>query len=521
MANILQFKRGSGYPGDVFYAGEPVFDESGQILIIGDALGVGAGAGTSIASQATYSAALEMLVQASASDSGSVRLYEDTDNGTNYVAIGASAALGSTFTLRLPDGVGGAGEILKTDGSGNLYWEAAGAGFSNFLIGDGTDTSTITDGETVTFTGGEGITANVDNGVDTVTISGEAASTTNAGIASYTTDFYFIDTWQVGVTTATASNAGIASFSSADFSVAAGGLVTLGNNIAFTDATFTNINVTGIGTIETLVVGTSASLASASVTDLTQSGIVYAGASGELTESANLTFDGTTFTLGATVGITSILDEDDFISDSATAVPTQQSVKAYVDGVDLTVVTAEGTNGTGGGGGSFNPAQTLTFSGTTDEIDVTVVGQTVTYGLPTNVSIGGSLTVNGDLRVVGTAVTFEAETLRIEDRLIELGLIDDSAPSSVTTWDSGVVFNWHDGSSALKSAVLWLDNTFVAVASSITENSGIGNTAPQVTVDGYAPILSGGLYIGGTAAGNEVINSSQQAVNLTFDGGTY
>ena len=52
--------------------------------------------------------------------------------------------------------------------------------------------------------------------------------------------------------------------------------------------------------------------------------------------SGTHTFEGTIqFTqltnFGGTVGITSILDEDDMVSDSATALATQQSIKAYVD----------------------------------------------------------------------------------------------------------------------------------------------------------------------------------------------
>ena len=50
MANRLQLKRGSGAPGNIFYAGEPMYDESGKILYVGDTGGTGTGAGSSIAS---------------------------------------------------------------------------------------------------------------------------------------------------------------------------------------------------------------------------------------------------------------------------------------------------------------------------------------------------------------------------------------------------------------------------------------------------------------------------------------
>ena len=53
---------------------------------------------------------------------GYFRLHEDTDNGTNYIALRAPAALTTNTTLLLPDGDGSANARLKTDGAGNLSW---------------------------------------------------------------------------------------------------------------------------------------------------------------------------------------------------------------------------------------------------------------------------------------------------------------------------------------------------------------------------------------------------------------
>ena len=151
---------------------------------------------------------------------------------------------------------------------------------------------------------------------------------------------------------------------------------------------------------------------------------------------------------------------------------------------------------------------------------------TVTVGLPDDVTIGNNLTVtndltvSGNLRVVGTAVTFETETVKVEDRLIELGLIAGAAPSSSTTWDTGIAFNYYE-TSAKKSALIWLNNEFMVAASEIAESADTGTADPQISVTAYAPLVSSGLYIGGITAGDEVINSSKQAVNLIFDGGTY
>ena len=61
----------------------------------------------------------------------------------------------------------------------------------------------------------------------------------------------------------------------------------------------------------------------------------------------------------------------------------------------------------------------------------------------------------------------------------------------------------------------------MAMLSEMSEVGDTGTADPQITATAYAPVAAGGLYIGGIASGNEVINSSQAAVNLTFDGGTY
>ena len=163
---------------------------------------------------------------------------------------------------------------------------------------------------------------------------------------------------------------------------------------------------------------------------------------------------------------------------------------------------------------------TLTIQGTANEVTVTESSGTVTVALPDDVTIGNDLTVNGNLNVVGTAVTFSAETTRIEDRILELGLVNGAAPSSATTWDLGVAFNYNN-SGAKKAGVVWLNNGFMAMLSELAESSDTGNADPQITATAYAPIAAGGLYLGGVASGNHIINSSGEAQNLVFDGGSY
>lgn len=55
-------------------------------------------------------------------DSSEVRLYEDTDNGTNYLSLKSPLALTSNVTLTFPASTGINRQLLSTDGSGNLSW---------------------------------------------------------------------------------------------------------------------------------------------------------------------------------------------------------------------------------------------------------------------------------------------------------------------------------------------------------------------------------------------------------------
>lgn len=54
--------------------------------------------------------------------SAEIRLYEDTDNGNNYISLKSPLALSSNFTLTLPSSAGSKNQLLSTDDSGTLSW---------------------------------------------------------------------------------------------------------------------------------------------------------------------------------------------------------------------------------------------------------------------------------------------------------------------------------------------------------------------------------------------------------------
>jgi len=98
-------------------------------------------------------------------------------------------------------------------------------------------------------------------------------------------------------------------------------------------------------------------------------------------------FDGVVYTDSLalpTTTITDILDEDNMASDSATALATQQSIKAYVDAQ----VTAQDLDFIADTGGALNidlDSETLTFTGGTG-IDTSGSGNAVTFAIDSTVA---------------------------------------------------------------------------------------------------------------------------------------
>ena len=153
-------------------------------------------------------------------------------------------------------------------------------------------------------------------------------------------------------------------------------------------------------------------------------------------------------TLGQTlVGINTILDEDDMASNSATALATQQSIKAYVDAGD----TAQDLDFFADSGGALSidlDSESLELAGTTNEITTVGAGNSVTIGLPDNVIVGNGLTVTGKstftkevgissaLTVTGIS-TFNANVHLLDDDRLRIG-------GSVGTFDGLELY--HEGS---------------------------------------------------------------------------
>ena len=104
------------------------------------------------------------------------------------------------------------------------------------------------------------------------------------------------------------------------------------------------------------------------------------------------------------------------------------------DGSGITGIAANlNFSGSTGNGTVALKTQTFTVTGTANEIETSAAGQTLTIGLPSDVTIGNNLIVNNNLTVLGTASFQNTTNLEVSDRFILL------ASGSNTAGDGGIV----------------------------------------------------------------------------------
>ncbi len=140
-----------------------------------------------------------------------------------------------------------------------------------------------------------------------------------------------------------------------------------------------------------------------------------------------------------------------------------------------------------------------------------------------NVGIASNLTVSGDLFVLGTATEVNTDTLKVQDPLIDLGLVDNGSgqlvpPSSDLNLDIGVILNWYSDS-AKKAAVYWDDSLGrVGIASDVSETNNV------LTASAYAAVEIGALWVTDCAGTSQVISctgAERFLENITVDAGTF
>jgi len=563
---VIQFKRGAfaNLPG--LQAGEPALTTDTYELYVGI---------DSTTSGNKFFGSHRYWTRESSSVGSRVNLVEGTSNGSAYVSLKSPDSLSGIVTFTMPGSDGSNGQVLTTNGSGTLSFTTLSSSLS--LSGDsGTDTLTV-GSDTLTFTGGTGISATVSDNQISYGLDAELEALssvtsaanklpyfTGSGTASVTDLSAFGRTLIDDADAATARStlnvdaAGTDNStdvtlvtSTADYLSISGQAITLGLIDLTADVSgILPLANGGIGATTAadartnlgLVIGTNvqaydaelAALASvtsaanklpyftgsgtAAVTDLSAFGRTLIDDADAATARSTLNVDAagtdnsTDVTLAGSYDYLTLsgqqitLGQVDLSTDVTGSLPNANLANSAITVSDGTNSTATALGGT------------ITFSGTSNETTVVESSGTVTIGLPDNVTVAQNLTVSGNLYVNGSTTQVNTSQTTIEDQLLELGMVDGSAPSSDLNKDLGVLFNYYSGS-AKKAAVYWDDSTSrVVLSDDVSESYGV------LTASSHAAVEIGSLWVNDCAGQTQVIScsgSTRSLNNITIDGGTF
>ena len=212
------------------------------------------------------------------------------------------------------------------------------------------------------------------------------------------------------------------------------------------------------------------------------------GASGS--EWKDLYIDGVAYVDGIAMPsttVTDILDEDNMASNSATALVTQQSIKAYVDAQ----LTAQDLDFQADSGGALNidlDSETLTFTGGTG-IDTSGSGNAVTFAIDSTVA-----TLTG-------SQTLTNKTLNIDNNTLSNVEVDNFKASAIVTESEGIGSNDNDTTLPTSAAVKdYVDTQITAEDLDVTTDSG----TIAIDLDSETLTVAGGTGINSSATSNTV-----------------
>jgi hypothetical protein len=224
------------------------------------------------------------------------------------------------------------------------------------------------------------------------------------------------------------------------------------------------------------------------------------------------------------ITITAFVDEDNMVSNSATLVPTQQSVKAYVDAQ----VTAQDLDFQADTGGALNidlDSETLTLTGGTG-IDTSGSGNAVTFAIDSTVAtLTGSQTLTNKTIDVdnNTVSNIEVDNLKsgvLDTDLSSVSASDDtlaSAKAIKTYVDSQVTaqdLDFQGDSGGALSIDLDSETLDIAGGTGI-DTSGSGNTL-TVAIDSTVATLTGTQTLTNKTLTTPIISSISNTGTITL-----
>jgi hypothetical protein len=306
------------------------------------------------------------------------------------------------------------------------------------------------------------------------------------------------------------------------------GAVVANGNVTLGDAAGDTVTVKGTTTFEQSIVGTISTATNANNINITQttstdtttslvlvanqstgfqtafidSGLTYDANTNNLTLTGDIAVNGGDVTTSATTF--------NLVNATATNVNFAGAATALVMGAATTGITTVRNNLTVGG-------------------NLEVDGNNIQSSTGANaITLSGSdVTVNGNLYVNGSTTQVNTTALTVEDRTIDLGIVNGATPASATTWDLGVLFNYNSGG-AKKSAVIWehVDARFKFASVLASDTDGTTVDTPQLTVTTFAPIEIAELWVNNTCTGGSqqvigCVGAELQLQNITLDCGTF
>ena len=266
--------------------------------------------------------------------------------------------------------------------------------------------------------------------------------------------------------------------------------------------TVVNSSLTSVGTLIGLDVNGQTEL-----DDLNVSGGLNVSGIATITtiDATNATIDNLTFTSGT--AITSVDTDLTTVSGSDDTLASAKAIKTYVD----SQVTAQDLDfaGDSGTGAVDLDSEVLTIQGTTNEIETVGLGNTLTIGLPDNVSITDSLTVGSATTISSSGIVAGIITGTLDNTLTLAtsgnGIsgsttYNNSSPSTFTVTSNATSANtadtivYRDSSGNFSAGTITADLTGVASTATKLETvrdfsvSGDVATSSGVSFDGTANV---------------------------------
>src|SRR5210317_1952725 len=469
--------------------------------------------------------------------------YTDTVTTTGNVSIGGDLTVTGSATISGnltfgdadTDSINLAAEIdsdiiPNTDGTYDLgsatkEWQDLyidGTANIDSLVADTADINGGTiDGSTIAtsdITVGAGKTLNVSAGTLTLADNQISGDKVEGGTIAATTITTLTSTTgnvtNVNATTVDTTNIEVTNIKAKD-GTAAGSIADSTGVVTLASSLLTTTDING-GTIDGTTIATSdITVGAAKTLDVSAGTLTLADnqISGDKVEGGTIAATTITdLTFGSlndgTITATAFVDEDDMTSDSATLIPTQQSVKAYVD----SQVTAQDLDFQGDTGGALSidlDSEALTIAGGTG-LDTVGSGNTVTVNIDSTVA-----TLTGSQTLTNKTIDVDNNTVsNIEVDNLKSGVLDTDL-TSVAATDTTLA--------SAKAIKTYVDAQITAEDLDLTTDSG----TIAIDLDSETLSILGGTGLDSSATGNAVtiaidstvatLTGTQTLTNKTID----